>query len=147
MEYPQAYDHITRKARKDHRCCECRGLITKGETYEYHSGVWDGRPDSFKICSDCNVLRFQENMRISREGWGREDEIYLGGLGEYIVESENLETLKILREIQIKRRAKNPISKDLIRRVEGKLAAPKFYPPGDERALDQQLGEENTVCQ
>lgn len=146
MEYPQAYNHITRKARKDHRCCECRGLITKGETYEYHSGVWGGRPDSFKICAECNILRFQVDMLIKRNSSLWEDELYLGELREYLVESKDPEMLKLFREIQIKRRAKNPVSKDTIRRAEGKLAAPKFYPPGDERAFNQQMGEEDTAC-
>lgn len=55
-EPPKAYRQVIRKARKQHRCYECRGLIEKGEEYHYHSGIWDD-PAAFKVCSDCEQLR------------------------------------------------------------------------------------------
>lgn len=48
---------VWRKARKQHRCCECRKIIAIGEEYEYISGVWDGTPDSFHTCEKCADLR------------------------------------------------------------------------------------------
>lgn len=56
-EHPSVYNMIVRTARKDHKCCECSGVIQKGEQYNYHSGVWDGEGASFKVCFDCDALR------------------------------------------------------------------------------------------
>lgn len=54
---PSCSDTVTRRARKEHVCCECRKPIAKGQLYEYISGVWDGRPDSFKTCLLCVEIR------------------------------------------------------------------------------------------
>lgn len=51
------YQLTKRKARKDHRCCECGGMIKAGETYNSHSGVWDGEPARYKVCPECDELR------------------------------------------------------------------------------------------
>jgi len=51
------YNAARRKARKQHKCYECSGVILPGETYEYVFGVWDGRADNFKTCSHCVDLR------------------------------------------------------------------------------------------
>ena len=56
-EAPEAYVCDHPKARKDHKCCECRGVIKVGEVYNRHHGIWDGEPDSYKVCSDCDFLR------------------------------------------------------------------------------------------
>lgn len=53
---PKCFQVITRKARKEHKCCECRKVIEKGEHYEYCSGIWDD-PDSYKTCQSCVELR------------------------------------------------------------------------------------------
>lgn len=50
---PQAFNSVTRKARKHHKCCECREIINVGDQYQYSSGVWDGQGASFKQCLDC----------------------------------------------------------------------------------------------
>lgn len=55
-EIPKAYTRETPKARKDHTCCECRGVIKKGETYHRHSGIWD-EPQTFKVCNGCEAIR------------------------------------------------------------------------------------------
>lgn len=52
-ELPECHVHEERKAAKEHRCCECRGVIKKGERYHVHSGIWEGRPERFKRCADC----------------------------------------------------------------------------------------------
>lgn len=55
-EQPSFYHDIERKARKDHRCCECRGIIKQGERYHEHRGKWDGEVSTFKRCADCTHL-------------------------------------------------------------------------------------------
>lgn len=54
-ESPKAFQTLTRKARKEHICCECRDVISKGEAYQYSSGIWD-YPESFKQCIKCYKL-------------------------------------------------------------------------------------------
>lgn len=56
-EQADFYMLTKRKAKKSHKCCECRGIINKGETYNYHFGIWDGECCSFKVCNDCENLR------------------------------------------------------------------------------------------
>lgn len=56
-EMPQAFRQITRKAKKEHKCCECSGTIAKGMTYIYCSGIWNGSPDSYKTCERCYRVR------------------------------------------------------------------------------------------
>jgi hypothetical protein len=40
------------------------GVIEKGESYTYCSGIWDSRPSSFKTCPDCMQLRFQIDLAL-----------------------------------------------------------------------------------
>lgn len=42
-----------RKARKAHRCCECKDLIRPGERYEHATGLWEGEWSTYKTCEDC----------------------------------------------------------------------------------------------
>jgi hypothetical protein len=53
---PEFYKEKVVKARKTHRCCECRRDIIKGETYKTISGKWDGMILMYKMCSDCKSL-------------------------------------------------------------------------------------------
>jgi|SRR6478735_681589 len=62
---PDCSDTIIRRARKEHRCCECRKPIMKGQRYELISGVWEGRPDSYKTCLPCVEIR----DHFACEGW------------------------------------------------------------------------------
>lgn len=50
-EEPSVFIQHDRKARKEHKCCECGKTIEKGETYVVSSGIWDGKPDRFKQCA------------------------------------------------------------------------------------------------
>lgn len=54
---PQAFSQKVRKARKNHVCCECFSEISTNEEYQFTSGVWDGEPDSYKVCASCVELR------------------------------------------------------------------------------------------
>jgi hypothetical protein len=70
-EQPSCYTETLRKARKEHRCCECRETIKPGDSYHYTSGIWDGRACSFKLCAKCEALRqyiFGEDMEARHEG-------------------------------------------------------------------------------
>jgi hypothetical protein len=51
------YSATIRKARKQHKCFECRGFIEPGEQFEYVAGCWDGNFDYFKTCCRCVDLR------------------------------------------------------------------------------------------
>ena len=57
LEQPQGYREIRRKARKPHRCGDCKGMIQPGEHYMYISGLWEGEPENFSRCYDCNQIR------------------------------------------------------------------------------------------
>jgi hypothetical protein len=43
-----------RRARKEHRCGECRGPIAKGSRYHYGSGVNDHRGFDMRWCVTCD---------------------------------------------------------------------------------------------
>lgn len=45
------------KARKRHRCTECRRIIEPGETYLRETTVFDGKVETWKTCIDCKSIR------------------------------------------------------------------------------------------
>jgi hypothetical protein len=55
--YLQELDTSTPKARKEHRCGECRRTISPGETYERYTGIWDGAFAVYKTCAHCQQAR------------------------------------------------------------------------------------------
>jgi hypothetical protein len=63
-EIAKAYWCETRKAKKQHQCCECLGTIEVGEKYNYYRGIWD-EPYSFKVCLDCGDLREEVDKEIT----------------------------------------------------------------------------------
>jgi hypothetical protein len=44
-------------ARKQHKCCECRRVIERGETYRKESALYDGSVTTYKTCIDCSSIR------------------------------------------------------------------------------------------
>ena len=50
---PSVFRQITRTARKEHKCCECRSVINPGDKYMYSSGIWDGSASDYKQCLIC----------------------------------------------------------------------------------------------
>ena len=64
-EGPSCHSQAIRKARKEHVCSECRETIPKGTKYDYSSGIWDGRAESYKTCLLCIEIR----DHFACEGW------------------------------------------------------------------------------
>ena len=54
---PDFYIAKTRKAKKEHTCCECGSIIKPGSNYEHVSGKWDGSVDIYKTCLLCVRIR------------------------------------------------------------------------------------------
>ncbi len=52
-ELPSVSTTAWRKARKAHRCCECKDPILPGERYEYTTCLCDGRWETYRTCEDC----------------------------------------------------------------------------------------------
>lgn len=73
-----------RKARKEHRCCECGGRIPPGAVYVYTFGEWDGDTTSYKQHLECRDLL----EAIADEYCGGESPVY-GSLMEEIGEYED----------------------------------------------------------
>lgn len=68
-ENPTLYVLNKRRARKQHKCCECGGIIEIGEVYCCHRGVWDSSWYVFKVCDDCDKLRMRVDTLSRRELW------------------------------------------------------------------------------
>jgi hypothetical protein len=64
-ERPSCSTSKIRKARKDHKCVECREVIAAESKYEYTSGIWDGRASTYKTCLACVEIR----NHFSYDGW------------------------------------------------------------------------------
>ncbi len=60
-EVPIFYQEQPRRARKPHRCCECRRTIDAGEVYLNSFGVWEGTPREYCTCAECHETR--EDLR------------------------------------------------------------------------------------
>lgn len=45
------------KARKPHKCCECRRQIQPGESYLRYTGKWDGEMNTYRTCAVCEDIR------------------------------------------------------------------------------------------
>ncbi len=80
LDYPSCYTERYRRARLRHQCYECCGAIDPGDRYLHISGVWDDRPDSFKMHLTCKALRDELAKRIDC------DCIPFGNMNEYLAE-------------------------------------------------------------
>lgn len=77
-----------RKARRKHRCCECRAHILPGQTYWHYFGTTDGASHSHKTCDLCEQLR--DDVLAS---WDPQDAIEgfeFRRLGEYCHEDPDM---------------------------------------------------------
>jgi len=58
---PAFYEEVIVTARREHRCCECFGVIARGERYQRASGKWEGKFETYKTCQKC--LDFEVNIK------------------------------------------------------------------------------------
>jgi hypothetical protein len=58
-DYDSAQLYIDKivKARKEHKCCECREPIKKGEKYESVKMLYEGDWSAYKTCISCLRIR------------------------------------------------------------------------------------------
>ncbi len=89
-ESPTFFHHAVVKARKPHKCYECRGAIQPEEKYHKFAGVWNGDFQTFQRCGDCHTLAVEiENQRDSEFGAHEDNNVEFGGLLEHASESED----------------------------------------------------------
>jgi hypothetical protein len=110
-EMPRVYARDKRTARKEHTCCECRGVIKPREAYNYHHGIWD-EPEQYKVCCECDDLRAE----IDSEILDPEEGTAFGQLYESVFESHDVATIK--RFLDIKRRRGAAIQDWMLKREE-----------------------------
>src|SRR6478736_3941236 len=67
-----------RKARKQHRCRECRHVIQPGQVYTHHSALYDGHISTHKTCAKCD--RVEEAHRKAEHAMGGDASFYVGEL-------------------------------------------------------------------
>lgn len=96
------YECDKRKARKEHKCCECRGVIQVGETYNYHHGIWPDGPEQYKTCLECEALRTELDKDIPYD----DERTAFGNLYESVFEVGTLEIISRFLNIRRKRGAK-----------------------------------------
>lgn len=56
-ESPSFFSDKIVKAKKEHRCSECKEAIPIKTQYEYASGCWDGDFQVYKTCMSCVEIR------------------------------------------------------------------------------------------
>jgi hypothetical protein len=56
-DYCTVLSKITPKARKQHKCHECRRIINIGERYEKVTEVFEGEISTHKTCTSCLSIR------------------------------------------------------------------------------------------
>lgn len=52
-DMPEFQRDAMRKARKEHKCCECHGKIPPGTTYKLFTGKWSGEMQVFRMHQTC----------------------------------------------------------------------------------------------
>lgn len=55
--HAKVYNTDVIRARKEHRCCECRLMIKRGQMYERVTGLWGERWDTYNTCLLCKAIR------------------------------------------------------------------------------------------
>ena len=119
-ELPTVYSCDRPKARKEHICFECHGIISIGETYHNHHGIWDGEGRTYKVCNDCETLREELTKRYDLDG---EDVIAFGELYEMVFDGNERTVDDLERYLAIKEKRKA----ETLRWMIEKLAKVKKY--------------------
>ena len=68
-----------RKARKIHRCTECRQLILPGQQYLEERTLWEGRVEVHKTCGTCENIRdnfFKSGWLYGEINWALKEHIH-----------------------------------------------------------------------
>lgn len=106
---PSVFDEKTVKAKKVHKCSECRGAIQAGETYLKTWGIWDGEASTFKRCPDCSALIAWATAHVKCICWyyGQTLSDIIDAMQEYDSECPGLlaEAEAKVAEVRTKRRA------------------------------------------
>ncbi len=55
-ESGEFYAETKPRAAKEHKCCECRAIIPKGEVHVYAKGKNDGMFWDYRVCSACDEI-------------------------------------------------------------------------------------------
>ncbi len=111
-EMPCVYACELRKARKEHKCCECGGAIQAGENYHYHHGIWDGSAGSYKACQDCEALRIDVDKDVEYD----DEKTAFTDLIDSVFENGDRELIR--RFIEIKRKRGAEVKPWMIERLE-----------------------------
>jgi hypothetical protein len=71
-----------RRARREHRCSDCGGMIRRGEHYRSLACLFDGEWSCSKRCADCQFLIHEVERAFMGACGGTWCGIYLGDLPE-----------------------------------------------------------------
>lgn len=83
-DMPECSAWLNRKARKDHKCTSCGAVIEKGTTYTYISGIWNGEPESYKLCDNCAAIVSDFKKMDKSLGWDEGPTLCRGGVGAWL---------------------------------------------------------------
>jgi len=70
---PKTFYEKERKARKNYRCNECKGTITKGSHYIYTRGLWTEKYKTYRTCMGCYNLSKKLFCNRPAYGWLNDD--------------------------------------------------------------------------
>jgi len=73
----------TPTAKKEHKCCECKGTIKPGEKYSYFFGVWDEYGSGKYAIADKTCLECEKDWGEVLDAFhnnGEEDAIHIFGM-------------------------------------------------------------------
>jgi uncharacterized protein YqgV (UPF0045/DUF77 family) len=82
-EIAEVYQVEDCRARKEHHCIACLGVIKVGETYKRHHGVFDGSGFSDKVCPECHAMIIEINLNLNAD-----EMIAVSELTEAVFESD-----------------------------------------------------------
>lgn len=81
-DFPEFMNERTSRARKAHKCCECRGEIPAGTQYRAITGKWGGEVATYRLHVTCHGI-----AEAARNFFQTEDGLYsyeLPGIGELV---------------------------------------------------------------
>jgi hypothetical protein len=86
-DLPEFSREAVRKARKHHRCTECRGSIPAGHRYQLYTGKWGGEMGVYRFHLTCWKIREAYTVHETSVTGRAHDEIApFGDLIEYVRE-------------------------------------------------------------